>query len=300
MAVCKACSQPLVLELDPDDFNEATASAAGGSSSIVPDDLELPCGCHFHWQCLFDTSSTIAQTLRCPSCNTTLASPSYTSGASYPILSPTAAAAAPPPPSKPQILTRYTNEGGPQASLDILPLLTEEAYLDAHPAARPARAYLTMCAEGDVGGVVDLLRNLTAHAHDDHGDAGPDGEDHEIQQPDDDDDDDDNQETQHAMPPAALLRYQDPLDARNGALHLAVARGQLDILWLLLWLASDLPTHAFPHHAVAAVAQLGADRAAAGSGEDIRGLRNEAGQTAAMLARNMGGAVADLVEAGIL
>lgn len=49
MAVCKACEQPLVLELDPEDFDEATSSAVGGQPSSVPDDLELPCLCHFHW-----------------------------------------------------------------------------------------------------------------------------------------------------------------------------------------------------------------------------------------------------------
>jgi len=49
MATCKSCGQALVLELDPDDFDEATSSVAGGSPTVVPDDLELPCGCHFHW-----------------------------------------------------------------------------------------------------------------------------------------------------------------------------------------------------------------------------------------------------------
>jgi hypothetical protein len=49
MATCKSCGQALVLELDPDDFDEATSSVVGGSPTVVPDDLELPCSCHFHW-----------------------------------------------------------------------------------------------------------------------------------------------------------------------------------------------------------------------------------------------------------
>jgi hypothetical protein len=49
MASCKSCGQALVLELDPDDFDEATSSVVGGSPTVVPDDLELPCSCHFHW-----------------------------------------------------------------------------------------------------------------------------------------------------------------------------------------------------------------------------------------------------------
>lgn len=53
MSGCKACQQPLVLELDPEDFDEAASSAVGGAPTTVPDDLELPCGCHFHWYVRF-------------------------------------------------------------------------------------------------------------------------------------------------------------------------------------------------------------------------------------------------------
>lgn len=53
MSGCKACQQPLVLELDPEDFDEASSSAVGGAPTTVPDDLELPCGCHFHWYVRF-------------------------------------------------------------------------------------------------------------------------------------------------------------------------------------------------------------------------------------------------------
>jgi hypothetical protein len=53
-------------------------------------------------------------------------------------------------PQNPQILTRYTNEGGVQDNLDILPLITEEAYLSEHPEAQQARAFMTLCSEGDI------------------------------------------------------------------------------------------------------------------------------------------------------
>ena len=49
----------------------------------------------------------------------------------------------PPASPQPQVITRYHNEGGIQENLDILPLITEEAYLDANPAARPARAFMS-------------------------------------------------------------------------------------------------------------------------------------------------------------
>jgi len=133
MATCKVCSQPLFLDLDPDDFDEATASVAGDSTT-VPDDLELRCGCHYHWQCLLDLSSQVALSLKCPSCDTRLVSTPDGPSATNPIF--------PNRHQNPQILTRYVNEGGPQDNLDILPLITEEAYLDANPTARPARAYL--------------------------------------------------------------------------------------------------------------------------------------------------------------
>jgi len=71
-----------------------------------------------HRQCLLDESSKIATDGACPSCRKAIS----TSG---------------------QILTKYHNEGGVQDNLDIAALVKEEAYLEANPAARPARAYLT-------------------------------------------------------------------------------------------------------------------------------------------------------------
>ena len=67
MSTCKICDQNLTIELDPEEyypshtphkltrlmlspsFDEASGSAAGGSSTTVPDDLQLTCSCHFHW-----------------------------------------------------------------------------------------------------------------------------------------------------------------------------------------------------------------------------------------------------------
>jgi hypothetical protein len=53
MSKCRSCEQDLVIELDPDSFDEATASASVGSSVTAPDDLLLPCACHFHWSVLW-------------------------------------------------------------------------------------------------------------------------------------------------------------------------------------------------------------------------------------------------------
>lgn len=45
MSLCKECDEALVLRLDPDVDTNSEVEA----SESIPDDLELPCGCHFHW-----------------------------------------------------------------------------------------------------------------------------------------------------------------------------------------------------------------------------------------------------------
>lgn len=49
MNLCRVCDEPLVLEFDSEDVEEATSSARGGAITAIPDDLELQCKCHFHW-----------------------------------------------------------------------------------------------------------------------------------------------------------------------------------------------------------------------------------------------------------
>lgn len=197
-------------------------------------------------QCLLDESPQIFPSLTCPSCSTQLSSS-----------------------ESPQVLTRYHNEGGIQDNLDIFPLIREEAYLSANPAARPARAYLTMCAEGDVGGIVELLNAIEEDS--DEGD----------------------------MSPAELLRYQDPLDGNKTGLHVAVEKNQQEAVWLLLWLASEYPTSAFPEEVSQAAQVMGAGRGTA-RGHDIRTLRDEQGRSAEDVAGSMGNTWAGLLGAGVL
>lgn len=40
MATCSACQDHLVYQLD---------ESVNGEDTTVPDDLQLSCGCHFHW-----------------------------------------------------------------------------------------------------------------------------------------------------------------------------------------------------------------------------------------------------------
>ncbi|WYZ42040.1 hypothetical protein EsH8_V_000935 [Colletotrichum jinshuiense] len=257
-AVCKACEDPLVISIEPDSEDEGQA---GDEPQNVPDDLELPCGCHFHWQCLLDLSAEIAISLNCPSCQKYLPSNQQGPSVTNPYLHTPPGAA---------ILTRYVNEGGLQDGLDILPNITEEAYLAANPDARPARAYHLMCSEGDVQGVVDLLQDANEELAGDVAKLGQ------------------------------LIRYQDPLAGGKSALHVAIEKAQEEVVWLLLWIASPVPTDVFPQSALQAAEALQIVRLTNDTAEDIRALRTEAGQTAEDVARSMPTRWGALVDAGIL
>ncbi|CVK90061.1 uncharacterized protein FMAN_16079 [Fusarium mangiferae] len=259
MALCKVCQETLVLRLDPEEDVDDEAGAAGPSTSdsSVPDDLELPCGCHFHWQCLLDQSSDVALSLKCPSCDAYL--PVNEGGPSV-----TNTFLSTPPGTA--IFTRYTNEGGIQENLDILPSITEEAYLESNPEARPARALHVMCAEGDVGGIVELLR-----------DAGDSIEDL-----------------------TAFVTYQDPLGDMKNGLHLAIENSQEESLWLLLWLCSTIPESFFPEYARSVAEATGVGRLSVNRERDIRGLRDNQGRTAADFAQQRQGQWGHILQTGLL
>ncbi|KAJ9129653.1 hypothetical protein NKR19_g10255 [Coniochaeta hoffmannii] len=220
---CASCHDPLVMSVEPDSDSESgqqpgPSSSAQASSETVPDDLHLPCGCHYHWQCLLDQSTQVTSTLSCPNCSATL-TPNPQSG----------------------IRALYSSEGGQSEPVDLLPILQEEAHLAAHPEERPARALHTMVAEGDVEGIVELLRDAES----------------EVER-------------------AVLVSYRDPLAGGRNALHVAVEHGKADAFWLLLWVGSGLPTDNFS----AEMRQtMGSIRLERGSGEDLRFMKDVEGRT---------------------
>jgi len=126
-----------------------------------------------------------------------------------------------------------------------------------------------MCGEGDVTGIIELLKTIEEN-------------------PDDAD-----------MSITELLRYQDPLDGMKTGLHIAVEKSQQEAVWLLLWLASELPTAEFPEEVSQAARVMGAGRGTA-RGPDIRSLRDMEGRTAEDIAGSMGSTWASLLEAEIL
>lgn len=141
---------------------------------------------------------------------------------------------------------------------------------------------MTMCAEGDVGGTVELLQNIAAGGYDDDEDEG------------------EEKPGEEEMSAAQILRYQDPLDGNKNALQLALENGQSEIVYLLLWLASKVPDEDFPEQIVHAASTIGAGRELADGGVDIRELRDEMGRGPGDVAIEIGGQWQNLVMAGLL
>lgn len=210
-------------------------------------------------QCLFDASSQVAVSLKCPSCDTFLpsnpAGPSSTNPFSHTTES--------------VIPATYTSEGGTEPDLNIMPTITEEAYLEGHPEARPARAFHIMCSEGDVEGIAELLAGL------------------------------DEVEVE-GVDVLSVLRYQDPLFASKSGLHLAIERQQVEVALLLLWILSGVPTEAFPPEARQVAERNAIGRISVGPCGDIRALKDSNGQTAANLARNIQGLWVTFLDSGLL
>ncbi|KAM3507659.1 hypothetical protein MY11210_007056 [Beauveria gryllotalpidicola] len=248
MASCKACDEPLVLHVaaSEDDGEDA-------GTIDIPDDVRLPCRCHYHWQCLMDSASSVISSFQCPSCGKNISSSAASATSSSRANDSHA------------ILVRYINEGGMQDCLDISPSMREEAYLEAHPEAAPARAFHVMCAEGDLDGLVELLY----HSRGQVPDIG------------------------------SLIRYRDPLSEMKSGLHLAVENRQEGVAWLLLWLSSSLPSDVFPLEARQSVESVGLGRLEVGSHTDIRGLLDSKGRTAAVLSAQLGSPHLRLADSGL-
>ncbi|EXJ95537.1 hypothetical protein A1O1_00659 [Capronia coronata CBS 617.96] len=131
--VCCSCHEPLLIDIEPDSDVEDSKAAAQVHS--VPDDVELSCGCHYHWECFLD-AYTITQ---CPNCARDISSLS-SSGSQ-------------------QVLVTLRNEGGVQEGYDILPAATEEAYLRAYPEERKGHAFLEFCREGDIDAIIHMIKD---------------------------------------------------------------------------------------------------------------------------------------------
>jgi hypothetical protein len=264
---CAKCALPLTHEIDDSDNEDLQLNpAANANPSTVPDDVELPCHHHFHWECLLDSY----EVSRCPACNADITSHPASGSSSD-------------ADSQPRILVDMNNEGGKQEGIDIFPILQEESYLRAYPEERKCRAFLEFCREGDHKAIVDLLNSGD--------DEDSDDSDEEM---DDDDDGHANRENPMSGPsksPAEILRYQDPLGGMQSGLHAAAANGHREVAWLLLLLASELPQIEFPPLVFQEAAAMGIMREDQDGLTDIRSLRDASGRSAEDVAVQEGGVV---------
>ena len=69
MTSCVVCQKSLVLRVEEEERDEDLADAS--ENSLIDDDVHLTCNCHFHWQCLLDSTYEIAD---CPNCKTDVTS----------------------------------------------------------------------------------------------------------------------------------------------------------------------------------------------------------------------------------
>ena len=180
------------------------------------------------------------------------------------------------PSGEQQLLCSLKNEGGLQERLDILPILTEESYLKAYPEERKARAFLEFCGEGDVEAIVDLLN---------------DG---------DDEEEDQGTADSSAAHKLDILRYQDQFGSMGSGLHMAIQNQRMEVIWLLLLLASTLKMDEFPSAAVQAAQNLGIQRADQSGKADIRSLKDSQGTTAEQRAASIGGIWTEWIQSGRL
>ncbi|KAL2264982.1 hypothetical protein VTJ83DRAFT_7492 [Remersonia thermophila] len=283
---CRACGNPLVLTLDPDDSSSEAECHSVHETTTVPDDLHLPCDCHFHWQCLLDQATSILSTLTCPACRQPL-----TTGGAAASSSSSSSSSSPP---QLQILTTYTNEGGIQPSLDLYPTLLEESFLSSHPEARPARAFHTMTAEGDTQGMLALLADFSEAADDGDGDGDGDAAHQEEAAPA-------PTPQQAAQQRQKLLAWRDPLNGHRTALHVALESRQEEAVWLLLWVGSGIATAEFPEAVVSAARGNHVPRTIddASLEDDVRFLKDGEGRTPADVCLQLGEPWTKLVEGGL-
>lgn len=175
-----------------------------------------------------------------------------------------------------QILCNLRNEGGLQERLDILPLLIEDGYLKAYPEERRCRAFLEFCAAGDIEAIIALL--------DDY----------------EDDKCEDVTSKESNNKKIDILRYQDSLGSMGSALHAAVANGKVEVVWLLLFLASCLELSHFPAEVLQAAEEFGLSREDQSDKVDIRSLEDIEGLTARQHALMVGDPWSEWVQSGRL
>ena len=278
MAVCVTCQKPLTLYIEPEEGDEDETmggSASANTGSYVDDDVQLQCGCHFRWSVhlVLLNWRVISPVLRLGSyrqCLLDSYSMSECPNCGRNLMTTT-------PTGEQQLLCNLKNEGGLQERLDILPILTEESYLKAYPEERRCRAFLEFCGEGDVEAIIHLLN-----------DGGDDGE------------EDEESTGQGAGHNIDVLRYQDQIGSMDSGLHVAVQNQRMEVVWLLLLVASTLKIDQFPASILQAAQSFEVQRENQSGKADIRSLKDSEGMTAEQRAAGSGGLWTEWLQSGRL
>jgi len=267
MASCVQCNKPLVWVPFQGPLRTGKILAVSGEqpefpeNQETPDDLWLSCGCHWHWDCLFDEAEDIVLSLKCPVCDTHLATNEPGPSATNPVHHMNQGIT---------VLASYTSQHGVQPNIDLLPDLTEESYMKSHPEVVEARALFIMAKNNQVVDMMELLAQAPHEAED-----------------------------SVTLGLNNLLRFQNPLEENKSLLHVAIEQGHQDTFYILLFLASQLPDDAFPRSVHVATQQSGMTRPPHRPHPDIRSLRDSNGETAEDYARKQGGNLEWLAETGL-
>lgn len=250
---CAECTERLVFEND--------------DGLEVPDDLFLSCGCHFHWECLFEHCTPIAKSGSCPSCNKQITSPAADGTLA--------------------IITQYTNEGGFQPDFDIYRRILEDAFYEQHTDKLPGRAFLAQCSEGDVDSMMQLY---VEHAFG----AGDEADE------DDEMDEDGAEPAAEAMSAPEMLRHQDPFSQMESGLHMAIANDHQHIAFLILFLASSASLDHLPQELKQFVASIPRPQKDLLSYPDVRSLQTSMGKLPKHYALEKGGIWEHMANSGLL
>lgn len=97
-----------------------------------------------------------------------------------------------------------------------------------------------------------------------------------------------------------ILRYQDSIGSMDSGLHIAVANGKVEVVWLLLFLASTLELSHFPPEVLQAAEQFGLSRGKWNDQVDIRSLKDSGGLTVSQRALLLGTSWSEWIESGRL
>lgn len=140
-----------------------------------------------------------------------------------------------------ELWCKAINKSGLQQAFDLFPHVKTELGLREFSATRRGHVFLGFCRQGDVKSIVNLLH---------------------FDSPDEKID---------------IFTYMDQRGSGNTGLHAAVLHRRFEVVWLLLFVATNLKISEFPKEFLLLASQYGVQRDYQGRSYDIRDLENKKG-----------------------